>query len=300
MSLTISILITNFNTWTLTQRCIQAANHWSSSRLDRILVVDDASKEPTPNDLPENVRVIKAPQNKGYVSSVNLGFANLKEDIVLLLDSDAYLKNELTLTVIQKFIENPTLGALGFQLVGQQGQPAGSFENEPTVLGLLLGQKLESKFYNFLHSSKVESPCIFSCAIAIRRTAFESVDGFDEEFDFLDADIDFSIRLRKAGWNIQVDPSLIVFHEGGGSYQTTAKRVLRHHKNRWHLLEKHGFIQGSLLLKTGLAIRHLIEYSILRVFGKQLIVEPLMLSDKLFSRQQLLRSVWSGYGNETK
>ena len=300
MSLTVAALITNFNTWDFSQRCIQALNDLSLPYLTKILVVDDASTQTMPITLPDNVKVIKNLSNQGYVASVNIGFSYLSEDIVLLLDSDAYPKEEIIQTVVKRFTENSTLGALGFRLVDHNNNPSGSYEKEPKALGLLLGQKLELKTSNLFSSSTTEPLCIFSCAIAIRRIAFESIAGFDEEFDFLDADNDFSIRLRKAKWDIQVDHDLVAFHEGGGSEQTTAKRVLRFHKNRWLLLRKHNLIHNSLVLKLSLAIRHLLEYSILKLLGNFLIKDSASLKDKIYSRQQLLRQVWSAYGNEPK
>lgn len=300
MNLTVSALITNFNTWSFSERCIQSLNDLSFPYITKILVVDDASTQAVPATLSDNVKVIKNSSNQGYVASVNIGFSYIKEDIVLLLDSDAYPKGENIQSIVKKFAENSTLGALGFRLVDQNNNLTGSYKEEPGALGLLLGQKLESKLLNWLPSSTTKSLCIFSCAIAIRRVAFESIVGFDEEFDFLDADNDFSIRLRKAGWHVEVDDALVAFHEGGGSEQTTAKRVLRFHKNRWLLLRKHNLIPNSLILKLGLALRHLLEYGILKLLGDLLIKDPVNLKDKLYSRQQLLRQVWSAYGNEPK
>lgn len=298
MSLTISSLITNYNTWDLTLRCINALNYWSFNKLTNIIVVDDASTEETPSDIPKNINVITNQHNKGYVSSVNIGFSSLKEDIVLLLDSDAYPKHEMIDAIIQKFLEFPMLGALGFHLVDHQNKPSGSFHSEPTVMGLLLGQSLNARLNKYLGWLGSQSLCVFSCALAIRRTAFEEIGGFDEEFDFLDADIDFSIRLRKAGWDIQIDPNLIAYHEGGGSYQSTAKRVLRHHRNRWKLLNKHGHIRNPFLLKFLLASRHHIEILILNLLGSKLFTDSEVLSDKIYSRQELINNVWSAYGND--
>lgn len=298
MSLTISALVTNYNTWSLTTRCIQELSQWSKENLVEILVVDDASEESVPDNLPDKVKVIQNNHNQGYVHSVNVGFAQLQEDLVILLDSDAYPLMDLTKLLTQTFTANPMLGAVGFQLVDEKGQPTGSSCPEPKAFDLLLGQALASKYNSWFKHDKECSLCLYSCGMAVRRSAFEEVSGFDEGFDFLDADIDFSIRLRAAGWHVQVDPSLLAYHKGGGSFQTTSKRVLRYHRNRWRLLSKHGLISQPRLLKVGLAVRHAFEYGILQVFGKDLIPEFTVLADKLHSRQQLLRQVWSAYGNE--
>lgn len=298
MSLTISALITNYNTWLLTKRCIEELNRWSNKKLAKILVVDDYSEEIAPNNLHSQVCVIKNKRNRGYVASVNIGFSQLNEDIIIILDSDAYPLMDLSQPLIQAFTDNQKLGAVGFKLVDEQGQSTGSYSPEPDVVGLLLGQGLDAKYQSWFKYGESRPICLHSCGMAVRRTAVEEIGGFDEGFDFLDADIDFSMRLRRVGWDVQFNSELIAYHKGGGSFQTTSKRVLRHYRNRWRLLSKHGLISQPRLLKFGLLVRHTLEYGILRIGGKHLISEPSILADKLCSRQQLLNQVWSGYGNE--
>lgn len=297
---TYSVLITNYNTWLLTNRCIQAVNQWSKHNIKQILVVDDASSEVMPGYISKlkQVKVIRNTENRGYVASVNRGFSELQEDIVILLDSDAYPLMDLTEALCQAFTTNPKLGAVGFQLVDEDGKPTGSHDKVPTAIELLLGQTLASRIRSYLPFKNKQIICLYSCAIAVRREAFEEIGGFDEGFDFLDADIDFSMRLQQAGWQVQIMPELRVFHTGGGSPQSTAKRVLRFHRNRWRLLSKHQLLPVPNLLKIGLAIRHVSEYIILKIGGQFLIQDSIRLQDKLYSRQQLLYQVWNNYGNK--
>lgn len=298
MNISFSALITNYNTWQLTTLCTKKLEYWSKESLTEILVVDDASKQNVPEHLPDKVRVIHNPENRGYVASVNIGFSHLKDDVIILFDSDAYPLMDLTQSLANLFASNSQLGAVGFQLVDEEGQPTGSYSREPNVFGLLLGQKLEAWHQSCFQQTKKLPLCLHSCGMAVRRIAFEEIGGFDEGFDFLDADIDFSMRLRAAGWYVQVDPSLVAYHKGGGSFQSTAKRVLRHYRNRWRLLAKHGRLPVPWLLKVGLATRHALEYSFLGIMGKFLIKDPAIVSDKLHGRRQLLNEVWSSYGNE--
>ncbi|MFM6370440.1 MAG: hypothetical protein ACKPGN_19785, partial [Dolichospermum sp.] len=62
----------------------------------------------------------------------------LQEDIVILLDSDAYPLMDLTEAISQAFSNNHKLGAVGFQLVDEKGKPTGSHEKVPTAIELLL------------------------------------------------------------------------------------------------------------------------------------------------------------------
>ncbi len=298
MTLTIAALVTNYNTWNLTLKCTQAIAKLSGDQITQILVMDDASCEEMPTQLPNLVRVIRNPKNLGLLANTNRGFAHLEEDIIILFDSDAYPLVDATAIVRQKFIQNSRLGALVFQTVDEVGNPTASWQSAPDAFGLLLGQKLEAIYRSWQQSGDHKPILCYQCAVAIRRSAFVEIGGFDEGFDWLDADLDFSLRLHAAGWQIAVETELKAFHKGGGTFQLTSARVMRHHKNRWRLLAKHNLIPYPGLLKLGLATRHTLEYIMLRFAGRFLFSHKSIIQDKIKSRQQLLQSVWSGYGND--
>jgi GT2 family glycosyltransferase len=300
MEMTVSVLITNYNTWDLTKRCIRELERCTKENHVEVVVIDDASTESVPEFDSDKVRVIKNLFNLGYVSSVNIGFKNLTSDIVVLLDSDAYPLVDFTKKIKSLFLDDSTLGAVGFHLFDEEGQLTGSFEPEPTSFGFVLGQKLEALIKKWLPtaSKNGEDICLYSCGVAIRRLAFEDIQGFDEGFDFLDADLDFSMRLRQRGWNIQVDKELRAFHVGGGSPQLTSKRVLRYHQNRWRLLAKHQRLKMTFLLRVLLFSRHLTELLILNVSKILCFSKSEEIEDKISGRIKLIRLVWSGYGHK--
>lgn len=293
MTPSIAVLITNYNTWDLARQCASEFVRFSGPHLREILIVDDGSTDPAPA-LPDLVRVLRNPANLGYVGSVNAGFRHLDADLVLLFDSDARPLSDLVPTVRDRFVADPDLAQLGFTLVDERDRPTGAVSPDPRVLELLLGQKL---------SGWVAPPpgllCLHSCAIAVRRQAFLDIGGFDEGFDFSDADLDFSLRLHASGWHVALAAGCKAYHTGGGSSQTTAKRVLRHHRNRWRLLQKHDRLPAPALLKAGLAARHLLEYALLQVAGPWLVRDRVARADKLYGRQQLLARVWNGYADPT-
>jgi hypothetical protein len=87
-----------------------------------------------------------------------------------------------------------------------------------------------------------------------------------------------------------------VFHEGGGSPQSTAKRVLRHHANRWKLLEKHGSLTTPSLIKPILAARHTAELFLLSIaWLSSNRPQRAIKNERIRCRLALLRLVWTGY-----
>lgn len=291
-----SVVITNHDTWSLTLRAVQALERYSRDRISEVVVVDDGSSTPAPPEMPAWVRVIYNGRNLGYQASVNVGFRAVSSDWVLLLDSDAYPMMDVVEPATRAFEADARLGAISLGTVNERGERTESASFEPQALGFVLGPRAEGAYMKWLELWSEPRLVVYSCALAVRRAAFESVDGFDEEFDFLDADLDFSMRLSQAGWETRYAPSLVAFHRGSGSPQSQSKRVLRCYRNRWRLLEKHHKFGSVGAVKLLLALRHVAEIETLLVLG--MVTEGPrreLYREKLRVRRKLMRTVWSGY-----
>jgi FkbM family methyltransferase len=260
--LTIGVLVTTYNAAAQTKRCLDAVLRESEGQVQEIVVVDDSSTPPFEYGN-ERVRIFRHSKNLGYVESVNRGCAALTTDVVVLLDCDAYVIGDFAATARQLFQNDESLGLAGFTLQDEAGRPTGSAEYEPTVWSLVLGQRLYHRFSELLanRSSRV----FFSCAVAIRRECFVQLGGFDSRFDFLDADIDFSMRVNRSRWRARLGEGLHAVHEGGGSPQSSAKRVVRYHTNRYELLKKHGLMGYPGLVQVSVLMRAAVEQVILSI-----------------------------------
>ncbi|MFW5760161.1 MAG: glycosyltransferase family 2 protein [Cyclobacteriaceae bacterium] len=285
----LSVVITNYNTWDETIRCIEHIQSCDQHHVvDQIVVVNDASE--SFHDLSRDwlkVEQINNQVNKGYAACVNIGVNAASNDIVLLLDSDAYPVSDLG-EVLMPFRKDAQLGVLGFKLVDAHGQETGSYDDEPTLSTLLLGQKLHAYAKKHILLSRSSAIVIHSCAVAFRKSVFELVHGFDESFDFLDADADFSMKVSRAGYAIKRTDQIVLFHVGGGSPQSTSKRVLRFYKNRYQLLQKYDKIKLKKMLILSIRLRVSIELFVIQyllpfVKGKE------FLFDKKKSRTEILK-----------
>ncbi|MBC8109557.1 MAG: glycosyltransferase [Verrucomicrobia bacterium] len=289
----ISLIVTNYNTWQLTERCIRAAimadNHLI---VKEYIIVDDNSDEFAPQSLQQlsNTKIIRNITNIGYVASVNIGFSAANYPICLLLDSDAYPITDFS-TIAMLFEKKADLGILGFRLEDEQGNATGNAEPEPNFWSVLLGQGGYAKFEKYLVHNKALA--VFSCAMAVRKTAFQAVNGFDESFDFLDADIDFCMRInRSQHWKIETDPTIRMFHIGGGSPQLTSKRVIRFYRNRFHLLRKHNLLPMPLVIKFFVLSRLTAEYLALGLAGS-FRFNKTVKADKMLARKQLITQIFN-------
>jgi GT2 family glycosyltransferase len=285
-NLRISVLITTYNSWDIAMRCVNANLELSGGGIETLVVVDDHSDESYSRQLDSKVQIVRNAKNLGYASSLNVGIHNLKTDIIVVMDADAYPLSDYSDTLLTRFAADEKLGLLGFTTYDRNNHITSSSEEEPGILNLVVGQKIDGLYRRYLKRSKKE--IAYSSCVAIRRAAYEDAGGFDENFDLLDADQDFCIRIKKLGWKIAFSSELRAFHEGGGSPQRTSDRVLRAYKNRWYLLRKHGRIKHIALLRMMVLLRLRIEYLLLLVCGRLIFSDSNVVTDKLFGRRQLI------------
>jgi hypothetical protein len=293
MSLSVSVLITNYESWDDARLCVEKVIEHAGSEVDRILIADDASSSPPPL-LPERVDVVRNSENLGFPATLNRGFRELTEDVIVHFDADGHPLMDFAIPTRQAFTDDEDLGALGFHMVDHDGDMTGSFthESDISLTAFVAGQQI-GRLFRSNGTSDLLLPN--ACGTAVRRSAYVDAGGFDESFDLLDVDLDFFLRLARRDWMIRYTPHIRAYHEGGGSPQTTATRVLRHHRDRWRLLRKHGYVNQPQVTKLCLTIRHIAEYVVLSILGRQLYDNQTQVQDKIEGRRRLLQSVWNDY-----
>jgi len=279
-----SLVVTNYRCWDMTVKCVNA--HLKLENLEEIIIVDDCSGEIIPEFHDSRVKIIQNPVNLGFVKSVNVGIRNASQPIVILFDADAYPLVEYKRIVSERFSADPELAMLGFHTYDENGVQTASFESEPGIWSLILGQK----WYFYFHKpniATVDNMIVYSCAVALRRDAFLQNGGLDEQIDWIDPDVEKCIDLRKAGWKIDVDERLKAFHKGGGIPQLTSKRVIKQYTSRWYVLSKHGKIRNKAISRFFIMMRLQLEYQALKLISGMLY--PVHIAaDKVSGRKELI------------
>ena len=188
----ISVIIPTHDRYDSLCRTIDSIRRQKLAAEIEIVVIDDASNPPIP-PLDPDIKLLRFEQNVGACVGRNAGVKASTGEILLFIDDDAETIDDNSLNrVIDWFTTYPKLGALGFrQLTSQQQvhymQPANA-------------------------DVSVYTGVFFAYGCAIRRTAFESVGGLNEEFGYYYEEIEFSLKIFAAGYNVIYDPDSIVIH----------------------------------------------------------------------------------------
>jgi GT2 family glycosyltransferase len=240
--------------------------------LSRVVVVDNTSMDGSADgledmDLP--VTVIRNTDNRGFGAACNQGAGGSKADYLLFLNPDTQLFRDSLCKPIE-FMEDPEnqkIAIIGIQLVDKQGKVARSCARFPTpgrffskMLGLdrLLPSYFPSHFMTeWNHGESREVEHVTGAFFLVRRSLFEALEGFDEQFFVYFEDLDFSFRARQAGWRSFYLADVQAYHKGGGmSEQVKAKRLFYSLRSRILYGYKYfswwsatGLMLGTLLLE---------------------------------------------------
>ncbi len=294
MSVTVGVLVTNYNSWDIAFACINATLDLCGTRLDRVMLLDDCSPTTPPYVTDARFELVRNQTNLGFAKTLNKGVAMLGTDIVIHFDADAKPLNDFVATVVTEFSQDPSLAVLGFRAVDENNDSMPSYDKEPNAFSLLLGQQLYARSQAFWERNE-RRICAWMCGIAIRRTAFDDLGGFDEQFDLLDLDLEFGMKVNRSPWGTKISQDLVIFHKGGGTPMLLSNRLLKFYQNRWLLLRKHGKIVHPKFVRGAILARLKIEYLLLHTLGAVLFPNAEIRQDKLDGRKRIIRHCQENY-----
>lgn len=177
------------------------------------------------------VRVVEDKGDFNFSRLMNAGVAASNGQIVLSLNDDVEAIDQDWLSHMVGSALTRNVGAVGPRLI----YPDGSIQHAGVVLGLggtcahlWRGLSPEAAQHNPYVMSPGKRMAITGACLAVRRSTFERVNGFDEGFPVAYNDIDFCLRLHQAGMqNFYRGDICLIHHEGqsrGVDDATIAKR----------------------------------------------------------------------------
>lgn len=165
--------------------------------VDLDVVVVGNSWEPT--GLPDGVRGVHLPENLGIPAGRNAGVSHVSGDLLFFLDDDAWLPDEHFLaSVAERFARYPTLGLVQPRVV----DPTGAASPGRWVPRLRVGDPYASS----------PATSLWEGAVAIRRSVFEQVGGWPEQFFYAHEGIDLVWRVWDAGYVPWYAANLVAYH----------------------------------------------------------------------------------------
>ena len=170
----------------------------------------------------EDLVVVRPPVNLGFAGGCNAGAAVARGDVLVFLNDDAVVHDGWLRALLDRLDRDPAVAAVGSAISsgGVVLEAGGRLEGGIHPEALHRGDRL----VDLGPASPVEWAT--GCSLAVRRSAFEAVSGFDPVFHpAYFEDVDLCLRLREQGWQIWVEPTSVVEHAESSSTTAIAKSV---------------------------------------------------------------------------
>lgn len=134
----VSIVIVNYNTYNLTQACIESIYKRTKDVNFEVIVVDNDSKDDSVIKLREESRIllIESRKNLGFGRANNLGTEKANGRYIFFLNSDTILLNnvvKLMTDFMDEYCQKLGIGGLGCLLTGSDGKRTHSFAPFPRM-----------------------------------------------------------------------------------------------------------------------------------------------------------------------
>lgn len=209
-----SIVIPVYNKAHLTRQCLDRILSEPPKYPFEIIVVDDGSRDGTPNLLAgygDRIRVVTHPSNKGFATTCNDGAAAAAGEYLVFLNNDT-IPFPGWLDVLVEYIQaNPQVGIVGSKLLFPDGtiQHAGvaicqDFWPRHIYGGLSADHPAVNKARRM---QAVTGACML-----LPRELFLRVGGFDTVFINSYEDIDLCLRIGALGYEVHFCPQSKLIH----------------------------------------------------------------------------------------
>jgi N-acetylglucosaminyl-diphospho-decaprenol L-rhamnosyltransferase len=253
----LSIVIVSYNTRDLLRACLQSIQRGQASHgqtpSHETIVVDNGSADGSRDMVRAefaSVRLIES-ENVGFAGANNKGMAVAHGRYVLLLNPDTEALDDALGALVRFMDAHPRAGAAGGHLLN----PDGSFQHSAfrfpslwmsffdffNINHRILNSRLNGRYPMRLYAAgsfQIDHP--LGACLLVRRQAIEQVGLMDASFFMYCEEIDWCLRIKRAGWEIWHVADAPVIHHGAQSTKQFRHRMfVELHRSRARFFAKH-------------------------------------------------------------
>ena len=290
----LSIIVVNYNSVEVLRNCLTSIQANNFSLPYEVVVVDNASEESIEGvrrEFPQ-VTFIVNEKNYGFSRANNIGILASKGKYILLLNPDTVINAGSLNPMLMYLDKNPKVGIVGCKIFGLNGEVEHSTHSFPTLLKefvhaneflkplISYGSRFARILQRLRHFKALESywdhdavrevDHVTGACMMVRRQAIDTVGLLDEAFFLYNEEVEWSYRMKRAGYKSVFLPDSSIIHLFGYSTkqrvqkQVANRLLLERYRGMFYFFQKHyGFAKLSMLrliVIQGFALRLVLSY----------------------------------------
>lgn len=238
----VSIIYVNWNSVDYVRESIRSVYEHTRGIQFEIIVVDNAS--PTGDvaivkeEFPE-ITLIRSKTNIGFAGANNLGYKSSSGENILFLNPDTKLVNPAIDAMVVRLRSLPDAGIVGCRLLNSDlSLQTSCIQTFPTILNQVLDTDylrerwpkhrlwgIGPLYSNSSEPARVE--VVSGACLMIRRSAFEKVSFFSEDYFMYAEDLDLCFKVSKAGYACYYVSEGTVIHYGGRCSEPESATIMK-------------------------------------------------------------------------
>lgn len=237
-----SVIVVCWNSAKVLGRCIEQLFAQDYPNYE-VIVVDDGSQDETAEIAQRaatggRLKLVRSAVNGGCPHARNLGLREARGEVIAFVDADGYAARDWLSAVVAAFGAEETIGGVASTVF---------FDANPMVLngagGTVnrQGWAADMCMNESYERAQIPAEALYpmGCGMAFRRAAIERVGQFDDRMLNYYDDVDYGIRLWRAGYRVVVAPDAWVDHGFGQAGGESARKALLCERHRMRVVLKH-------------------------------------------------------------
>lgn len=236
---TVSIILVDYNSQDNTRECLSSVLQIKAKTFRyRVIIIDNASKKPftlTKKLQNKNVEIVRSQANLGFTGGNNLAINYTRKhhqpDYVLLLNNDTIVDPDFAEEMLKCLRADVSAGIIGSKIYFYKGREyhAKSYtRNEKGNVIWFAGASIDWLNLAAFHKGvdeidrgqfddQDETDFVTGCSMLIPVSVIDRVGLLSEDYFLYLEDVDYSLRVRQAGYKLKYCPKSIVWHKNAGS-----------------------------------------------------------------------------------
>jgi O-antigen biosynthesis protein len=244
----VSIVIPTRDRANLLATCIRSLRERTDYPSLEVVIVDNGTTEPAARRLIDGLRkdkrfkILNRPGPFNYARLSNDGAREARGQMLVFLNNDTELVDSGWLKALVHWARQPEIGVAGAKLLF----PSGKIQHAGVILGMggIAGHVYRRSMNNasgYLNQLEVarEVTAVTAACIAVERSKFEAVSGFDEQNLPVDLnDIDLCLRIAERGWTNIWTPEAVAIHLQSASRGVSIDPFGKYRSERSYFVER--------------------------------------------------------------